>query len=177
VTVCERDRRVFASLVRRGQEVGATWKTRHGDILPLSHTEVVSGELCKNGREVLMVLPLPIITDRYWINQNAYNVGLEAATGGKMRELAWSSIDDPASHTMSETARAATSGLVPVEYSRGAWFLIELDSNHTLAEYHSWVDPGGSVPASGASLFATSGIEDTFRAMEDYAQKGVLPCK
>ncbi len=156
---------------------GINDETRHGDILPLSHTEIVHGSECQSGRRVLMVLPLPVVSDRWWINENTYNPAITQASGGTLRELSWSSLDDPASHAMSTGAKAAVDGLVPVEYNRGAWFLIALDDSHTLAEYHSWVDPGGSIPAYGASMFATSGIEDTFNAMADYAKKGDLPCK
>ncbi len=35
VTVVERDRRAFAALVRRGQEIGARWNTRNGDVMKL----------------------------------------------------------------------------------------------------------------------------------------------
>ncbi|MCB9677946.1 MAG: hypothetical protein H6737_22800 [Alphaproteobacteria bacterium] len=152
-------------------------ETRHGDLVPLSRIELVSGRACEDGRKVLMVLPLPLLTDRYWVNVNRYNAGLAEASGGKVRELVWSSVADPASEPLSAEGKAAVKGLVPIGFNRGAWFLVALDDGHTLAEYHSWVDPGGSVPAGPAGLFATSGIEDTFEAMAGYARAGRLPCK
>ena len=49
-----------------------------------------------------------------------------------------------------------------------------LDEQHTLAEYHSWVDPGGSIPAGPASQFATGSIEDTFAQMERFANTNAV---
>lgn len=153
---------------------GINSETAHLGLLPMSHVEIVSGTPCADGREVLMVLPLPVVTDRFWINRNSYNGALSRASGGQMRELAWSSVADPANRAMSAAGRSATDGLVPIGFNRGAWLLVSLDATHTLVEYHSWVDPGGSVPAGAASMFATSGIEDTFDAMERYAQGAPL---
>lgn len=148
---------------------GINSELHHGELVPISHVELVGGSECADGRKVLMVLPLPWIKDRYWVNENAYNAPLAAATAGSVRELSWSSVADPAAETMTQAGRDAIDGLVAVGFNRGAWLLIGLDAGHTLVEYHSWVDPGGSVPLGPASLFATSGIEDTFEAMERYA--------
>lgn len=155
---------------------GLNDETKHTGLSPISFVEVVEGKVCADKRHVLMVLPLPMISDRFWVNENAYNAAIAAASSGAVRELAWNSLSDPASHAMSADAKAAVSGLTPVSFNRGAWLLIALDDTHTLAEYHSWVDPGGYVPASGASMFATSGISDTFEAMETFAKKGALQC-
>jgi hypothetical protein len=156
---------------------GINDETRHGDLLPLSHVEIVSGAACADRRQVLMVLPLPVIADRYWVNENRFASALATASNGQVRELTWSSVADPAAVTTSAAGKAAIDGLVPMTFNRGAWLLISLDADHTLAEYHSWVDPGGAVPAGAASTFATSGIVDTFRAMETYAKRGSLPCR
>lgn len=155
---------------------GLNDETHFGDLVPLSHTEIVRGLPCADQRLVLMVLPLPVVADRWWINQNRYNLELQASTGGQVRELSWRSVSDPEQHDLSEEARAAVEGRVPVEFNHGAWFLVALDDDHTLAEYHSWVDPGGSIPAKGASLFAASGISDTFEAMERHARRRPLHC-
>ena len=161
--------------------IGAVWagindETRHGDLLPLSHVELLSGSPCADRRTALMVLPLPVVADRYWVNENRYATKLATASNGSVRELVWSSVDDPAARVTSEAGTAAIAGLVPMTFNRGAWLLIALPEGKTLAEYHSWVDPGGSVPAGAASAFATAGIVDTFKAMETYARRGALPC-
>ena len=152
-------------------------ETRHADLSALSHVEVVSGGVCADRRKVLMVLPLPWLTDRYWVNQNRFSAELSAQSGGAVRELTWSSVADPSAEPLSAAGRSATDGLVPIGFNKGAWLLVQLDDTHTLAEFSSWVDPGGSVPTGPASLFATSGIEDTFDAMRTYAKRGALPCK
>lgn len=151
-------------------------ETRHGDLTQLDHVELVSGQPCKDGRKVLMVLPLPLITDRFWVNTNRYTTALASASAGQVRELTWQSVGDPASEPLSTVGKAKVEGLVPIGFNRGSWFLVALDDTHTLAEFTSWVDPGGSLPTGAASMFATSGIEDTFAAMETYAKRGVLPC-
>lgn len=155
---------------------GLNDETRHGDLSALSHVEVVSGAACADRRKVLMVLPLPMIADRFWVNENRYNSTLASASGGRVRELVWSSVADPASAVTSAPGKAAIDGLVPVGFNKGAWLLVALDDGHTLAEFTSWVDPGGSVPTGAASMFATAGIEDTFTSMATYARRGDLPC-
>jgi len=149
---------------------GINSETQHIDLLPVDHIEVHDGSACADGRSVLMTASIPLITDRWWITTNTYNTALSEASGGAMRELGWASPANFSAQTLSPTAQSATDGLVPIGFSKGAWFLVALDSGHTLVEYHSWVDPGGRVPGSAASMFATAGIEDTFEAMETYAQ-------
>lgn len=148
-------------------------ETRHGELSALSHVEIVSGSACADGRAVLMVLPLPMIADRFWVNENRYTSFGDPG----VRELVWTSVADPAARVGSPEGMAAIDGLVPVGFNKGAWLLVAIDEQHTLAEFTSWVDPGGSVPTGAASLFATAGIEDTFRDMVTYAKKGVLPCR
>lgn len=148
----------------------------HTDLLPLSHIELVSGTPCASGRKVLMVLPLPLLADRYWVNDTRFATALSEASEGQVRELVWSSVADPAAEPLSAEGQAAIDGLVPMTFNKGAWLLTALDEGHTLAEYHSWVDPGGSIPAGAASAFATSGIVDTFAAMSTYAKAGASQC-
>lgn len=149
---------------------GINSETQHLDLLPVDYIEVIEGTPCADQRKVLMTASVPLITDRWWITQNTYNTAIHEASGGVMRELGWSSPSDFASTPLRTAAQTATNRLVPIGFSRGAWFLLALDDSHTLVEYHSWVDPGGRVPSGAASMFATAGIEDTFEAMETYAQ-------
>jgi hypothetical protein len=162
--------------------IDALWRAlndelHHEGLTPLSRVELVAGSPCADGRKVLMVLPLPLISDRYWVNQNRYATALASKTGGQLRELVWDSVADPSAEPLSTEARAAVDGLVEIGFNKGSWFLVALDDGHTLAEYHSWVDPGGSVPAGAASAFATSGIVDTFDAMGRYARGGQSHCR
>lgn len=149
---------------------GINSETQHVDLLPVDYIEVIEGSPCADHRKVLMTASVPLITDRWWITQNTYNTAIHEASGGVMRELAWASPTDFANTTLTTAAQTATDGLVAIGFSRGAWFLVALDDTHTLVEYHTWVDPGGRVPSGAASMFASAGIEDTFEAMETYAQ-------
>jgi hypothetical protein len=149
---------------------GLNSETQHVDLLPVDYIEIIDGTPCADHRQVLMTASIPLITDRWWITQNTYNTAIHEASAGAMRELGWASPTDFANTALSPAAQTATDGLVAIGFSHGAWFMLALDPSHTLVEYHSWVDPGGRVPASAASMFATAGIEDTFEAMETYSQ-------
>ncbi len=85
-----------------------------GELVPLSHVELVSGSACADGRKVLMVLPLPIISDRYRVNTNRYATKLAAESEGQLRELVRDSVADPSAEALSAQGRAAVDGLVLV---------------------------------------------------------------
>lgn len=154
---------------------GINDETRHADLSPMSLVKVIRGKPCADRRIVLMVLPLPLFTDRYLVHDNWLNHALHDASGGQVRELVWRSLPTPDDLVVSPDTEAID-GLVRIEFSEGAWFLVALDPGHTLAEYHSWVDPAGALPTRAATLFASRGIRDTFAAMERYARRPELPC-
>lgn len=136
----------------------------NSDYSPVSHTAIIAGQRCQEWRTVAMVLPLPIISDRWWMIDLTTNSKLEADTHGQVQELSWKEVVDPSEFTLDTTTASLTEGQVYVEFSRGAWFLVALDENHTLGEYYSWADPGGYIP-DGATAFAASSIVDTFKGM------------
>jgi hypothetical protein len=161
--------------------IGRMWgalneELHHQELLGLGHVEIVRGAPCADRRHVMMVLPLPIVNDRWWVVENRENAGLETATSGRARELTWDSVADPAAEPLSPAARAAIEGAVPVRISRGAWWLVDLDGTHTLAEYHAWTDPGGDLPAGVASRFAHGAIADTIDKLEAYATTAAVRC-
>ena len=139
----------------------------HTEHTAVSYTKIISGKACENERLVMMILPLPLVSDRWWVTKQYTNPKLRESTKKQAAELAWQEIEAP---ILTEKQHQKVSGLVQVPFTRGSWFLIALDPNHTLAEYHSWVDPGGSLPAGPASDFATGSIKDTFTQMENYAR-------
>ena len=140
---------------------------KHVSLTAVSHTEIVEGSPCADGRKVLMVLPLPVISDRWWITNQYTNLQIRQQSNGRVAELVWKEVTD---WTMTGGRKEKLQDAVQVKFTRGSWLLIALDENHTLAEYHSWVDPGGFIPAGPASSFATGSIADTFRQMEHYAK-------
>ena len=140
----------------------------HVDYTAVSFGKVVRGKACSNGREVLMILPLPIVSDRWWVTNQFTNPKMRLASKNKAAELVWKQIDK---WDMPKIYEQRLQGMVRIPFTQGSWFLMALDDGHTLAEYHSWVDPGGSIPAGPASQFATGSIEDTFAQMERFAKK------
>ena len=114
-----------------------------------------------------MMLPLPIVSDRWWVTNQFTNPKMRAESNGTAAELIWKQIDN---WSVLEKYKKELQGLVQIPFTQGSWFLMALDDKHTLAEYHSWVDPGGNIPAGPASQFATGSIEETFSQMEQFAK-------
>jgi hypothetical protein len=161
--------------------IGRMWgalneELHHQDLLGLGHVEIVRGAPCADRRRVMMVLPLPIVSDRWWVVENRENTALQTATAGRARELTWRSVADPAAEALSPEARAAVDGAIPVRVNQGAWWLVDLDGTHTLAEYHAWSDPGGDLPAGAASRFANSTIASTIEKLAAYAERAPVRC-
>ena len=140
---------------------------RHIDLTAVSYAKVLKGAPCSDGREVLMILPLPIISDRWWITHQYTNPQMRKQSNNQAAELIWKEVPNwlPPAEYQSRLEDA-----VQIPFTQGSWFLLALDERHTLAEYHSWVDPGGNIPAGPASEFATGSIEDTFQQMAQYAK-------
>ena len=139
----------------------------NSDYSPVSYTAIVAGQRCQEKRTVTMVLPLPIISDRWWMIDLTTNAKLETQTNGQVQELSWKEVSHPEQYTLDAKTATLTKGQVYVDFSRGAWFLVALDENHTLGEYYSWADPGGYIP-DGATAFAASSIVDTFKGMHAF---------
>ena len=148
----------------------------HKELLGLSHVEVVRGEACANRRRVLMVLPLPVVSDRWWVVENRFNTRLAAASEGRVRELTWGRVAIEDEDALSDSARQAIAESVEVTFNQGAWLLAELGPTKTLAEYHSWSDPGGSLPAGPASRFASRTIDATIQRLVRYAKEQPQRC-
>ena len=143
----------------------------HTELNGLSHTEILFGKPCSNGRVVLMVLPLPMISDRWWITTQLTNPALRQASNGEVLELAWIGNSSVKKNALSLENQTRVAGKVRVSFTQGSWLLTKLDNNHTLGEYHSWVDPSGSLPAGPASRFANRSLADVFTGMEGYAKR------
>jgi hypothetical protein len=155
---------------------GLNEELHHKELVGLDHVELVKGGPCEDHRRVMMILPLPVVSDRWWVVQNHYNTVLDTKTDGRVRELTWKSVDDPAAEALSAEARAKVQDAVLVASTVGGWFLVDLDGKHTLAEYHAWTDPGGRIPAGAVSTFANATIEDTVRKVAGYAKTAKLTC-
>jgi len=135
----------------------------------LSYLEVFRGTNCENGRQVLQYLPMPLVSDRWWVVEQQMNTALMTRSEGQVREVRWRSID---ARPTTASATAWMDKGIPLAYTHGSWFLVDLDGAHTLIEYYTWTDPGGSVPAGLASSFAAGGISDTLRTMAELGRTG-----
>ncbi|MEC7985002.1 MAG: hypothetical protein VX278_07555 [Myxococcota bacterium] len=152
---------LFGSINEELSHVGKT---------PISYTEIVKGEPCTDRRQVLMILPLPILRDRWWITEQQTNPNIRHLSKGMVAELSWIHVPTPPKGVISEQTESKIKNLVQVKFTQGSWFFVRLSATHTLAEYHSWVEPAGNIPAGPASRFASRSIEKTFAEMDSYAK-------
>lgn len=143
----------------------------------LSYARVLRGAPCADGREVLMVMDIPVVSDRWYINHNRYNQAVASASGGRVRELFWDLSEHPEALPIPESARPLLQDAVYVPSNTGSWWLIALDDNHTILEYSSWSDPGGNIPAGPATSFVAGTIEDSFEAVARVAKSGRSACR
>jgi len=147
---------------------------RHTD---LEYAELVKGSYCKDGRHVFQYLDVgvPMVQDRWWITIRRSNAAIAEASGGRMRELTWRSTAD-ASLVRSEAGKDKVAAGIPIDFTRGSWFLIAVDDKHTLIEYYTWVDPGGNLSPTLMSWFAGKSIRNTFDAMVSASTDPSLGC-
>jgi hypothetical protein len=160
--------------------IGTFWaalndETRHPGYTAIGYSELVSGRPCASGRHVLQFLPVPMMSDRWWIGVLTKNTKLMQASGGSVRELAWSSSVD-AGEVTTDSGRQIIAKADPIGFSRGAWFLVALDEYQTYVEYYLHTDPGGSIPSGMASMFATKGVRDTIAAIQRFAKEAHPAC-
>lgn len=148
----------------------------HVGLSPVDYTKIIRGQPCSNQRQVMMHLPIPMLSDRWWVTTQGTNPNIRTESNGSLAELTWNALSDRRLFTLDETSKTYTSGSVWITESTGAWLLIRLNDTHTLGEYHAWSDPGGYVPTGIASSLSASGIEDTFNAMEEFALNNTELC-
>ena len=152
---------------------------KHTGMTPVDYTQIIKGAPCQHGRQVLMHMPVPLLANRWWVTTQRNNQALYSKSKGHVAELSWDGITDINSLKLSEEAKKKIDGAVYVSFNKGAWLFIKLDEEHTMAEYFSWSDPGGSIPdtlKSYAASFTADSIKDTFRAMETYAKENEPDC-
>ncbi len=148
----------------------------HVSLSPVDFTKVIQGQPCTNNRLVMMHLPIPMLSDRWWVTKQRTNAPLRSKSDGRMAELTWEAVDDRNQFSLDSTSQTYTNDAVWVTQSSGAWLLIKLDEEHTLGEYHAWSKPGGYIPSGLAASLGASGIEQTFAAMESFAQNNQEEC-
>ncbi len=150
-------------------------ETRHPGYTPVAYSELLEGRPCAAKRKVLQYLPVPMMSDRWWIGMLSKNQRVQTASGGAVRELSWSSSTD-ASLVKTESGQKMISQAVPIGFSKGAWFLVALDERSTYVEYYLHSDPGGRIPAGMARMFATRGVRQAIEAIQKFAQEAKPAC-
>ena len=152
---------------------------KHIDATPVDYAVLLRGKACQHKRQVLMHLPVPLLSDRYWVTTHSINPNIRAQSQGRVLEVSWEEIEDVDSLVLDQETKNIIDNSVYVSFNKGGWTFIRLDDTHTLIEYFSWSDPGGSIPDSllpYVSSFTSSGIKDIFIAMETYAKNNEPEC-
>jgi len=136
----------------------------------LAYAEVYEGRYCATERRVFQFLPVPLVTDRWWVLDIHENRRMREASAGRALEVVFKSVDEGALPT--EAMKEWSLRGMRVAFVEGAWYLHSLGENSTLIEYYTWSDPGGAVPARLASSFSTSSIGDAIESMVKLARDG-----
>lgn len=160
--------------------IGQLWaglndETRHPGYTATGFSVIVSGQPCQSGRLVFQFLPIPMVSDRWWVSKLSHNAAISRDSGGAVRELYFMGHMDPALVT-SPAAQKLMVDAEPIGSTRGGWFLVAIDAYTTYVEYHSNTDPGAGVPTSLSSRLAAKGVRDTIDAMERFAKEGKPVC-
>jgi uncharacterized protein YndB with AHSA1/START domain len=151
------------------------WAAVNDDKGKLKHTklgyaEILQGRPCESGRVVFQYLPLPMVSDRWWVSSFQATTTLNNLSAGRVREMRWTSVDGEG--LLSDMAKSWAKRGIPVNFNVGAWFLVDLGGGSTLIEYYAWSDPAGYIPASLTNSMAKGGIENTIDAVRKVAEAG-----
>jgi hypothetical protein len=138
-----------------------------GTAAPVSVSKLVGGKPYMDGRLLFQFMPLPLVSDRWWVVRLKHNKQLYEASQGKMWEVHWTD-ENKTDHLKGTPLEATAADGMPVAWTKGAWLLIQLSDQRTLVEYYAWSDPGGRLPAGPASRFAGGAVKDTLRSMEAF---------
>lgn len=137
----------------------------------LSHVRLLQGEYCAARRLAFQFLPVPVVTDRWWVIEQRRNTVLNERSQGAVRELIWVKQADGTPHLDPVALAIANQGMQATE-NDGGWWLLKLDEQTTLIQFWALSDPGGNLPLGLVSQFAGGSIRETFARMEELARKG-----
>jgi len=160
--------------------IATLWKAvtdedHHANVLPITHSKTVEGAPRSANHTVFQFMDIPVLTDRWWVVRIRYNSALYSASSGRAWELVWTDrIKEPALRTKLD-ADLIDDG-IPLAWSKGAWLLVDLGGGRTLIEYHTWSDPGGSVPAGPASRFAAGEVKNNLRSISSFVRTHTPTC-
>jgi hypothetical protein len=147
----------------------------HAGHLPVSHSRTIEGKPRSNDHTIFQYIDIPILTDRWWLVRIRYNSTLYTASNGRAWELWWTDRIKETSLRSRLDASLLDDGM-PIAWSKGAWLLVDLGGGKTLVEYHTWSDPGGSVPVGPATRFAAGEVQSNLKSMAKFAQEHTPTC-
>jgi len=161
--------------------IGKFWaglndETRHPGYTAVAYSELLKGSPCQSGRAVLQYLPVPMVSDRWWIGHIRSNNSIARESSNSVREMVWRGSTDP-SEVTTESGRKIIDKAEPVGSTRGGWLLVALDQFSTYVEYYSKTNPGEGIPASISSRLAAQGVRDNIAAMKKFATTGRPVCR
>ena len=147
----------------------------HAGNLPVTHSKTIDGSPRRNDHTVFQYIDVPILADRWWLVRIRYNDALYKTSSGRAWELWWTDrLKEPA--LKARLDKDVIDDGMPIEWSKGAWLLVDIGNGKTLIEYHTWSDPGGSVPVGPATRFAAGEVKSTLRGMAQYARTHTPSC-
>ena len=135
--------------------------------MPIDHSAAIQRARL-SGAVVFQYMSLPVVSDRWWCVQQQHNRRLYEASNGLAWELTWK--DRHGEAICQDNLPAIAAEGMAVDWSRGAWLLIDLGDQRTLVEYHTWADPGGYLPAEQASRVAAGKVAETLQGIHAGAQ-------
>ena len=153
-----------------------TDKDHHANQLPVQISRTVEGQPRTHDHTIFQYLEVPLFTDRWWLVNITYNAALYTASEGKAWELVWRDRNQDAALKAKLDPETLEDGM-PVAWTKGAWLLVDIGKGRTLIEYHTWSDPGGSVPVGPATRLAAREVVSTLEGIARFAQTHTPTCK
>jgi hypothetical protein len=160
--------------------IAQMWKAiadedHHAHNTSVKMSETIQGTPRTHDHTIFQFLDIPVFTDRWWLVNIKYTSGLYTASGGKIWEITWQD-RNKSTELVNMLDLTQFDDAIPVAWTKGAWLLMALDDGRTLIEYHTWSDPGGSVPVGLATRFAAGEVEQNLRNMAKFAQGHTPTC-
>ena len=100
-------------------------EVQHVPSSPVNVTEVIQGTACTNGRVVFMNLPIPMLSDRWWVTTQGTSPEIRRVSQGQMAELTWNTIPNFTVSNLPSHLQHHTVDGVHVQESSGGWLLIK----------------------------------------------------
>ena len=160
--------------------IGIVWKAvadkdHHAHHLSVSHSKTVDGTPRSSDHTIFQFLDIPILANRWWLVRIRYNETLYTASNGRAWELWWSDRNQEPELRSRLDSSLLDDG-IPIAWSKGAWLLVDLGNNTTLIEYHTWSDPGGSIPVAATTRFAAGTVKTNLTSMVTFTREHIPTC-